>query len=395
MTYRISWIHKILFAATIVLAGCQTFTTPEVTIKKPIENKALLVLREDKEGPEKPLPKTEYRVGILVPLSGRDAHVGQSLYNAAKIALFNTPDHRMSLIPFDTKSSEEGTIKAFDRAIKRKIRVVVGPLRSNEAVKIKAKARRLRIPMIAFTNDIEIAENGIFVFGFDTSEQIRRLFQYTYNRSLRNVVAVIPDNPLGNRIAKDLNQISQDGLVRTLDIVRYNPNSQKHLEEVRAIKENSYEAIFIPEGGTHLKTILSSLLYEGVPLKNMKILGTGLWLDQDAQNIPALQGAWFVAPSVSGFDKFSALYFHSYKKYPLRICTLAFDAVQMLAALSKNTQIENPLSLEQLTKSQGFLGIDGLFRLNIHGDTERGLAVYTISANEFRMIDPAPKDFKE
>lgn len=391
MTRVFRFLNRLLFAATLVLGGCQTFLPPQ-DLKKPVSPKLIGALPEDKEDF---VERTEFPVAILVPLTGSDSYVGQSLYDAAKLALFNTSGHRVALLPFDTKSSEQGSVKALDKAIERGARVIIGPLRSNEVVAIKIKARRHRVPLIAFTNDIAVGESGIFVFGFDISEQIKRLFQYTFNRGIRTVVAVIPKNALGERLLKDMNDVRSDGLVKILDIIQYDPKSQRHIEELKTIKDKRYDAIFIPEGGANLKTIVSSFLYHGINIKASQLLGTGLWLDQDAKSIPTLQGAWLVAPSIAGFEKFSALYYNSYKSYPPRVSTLAFDAIQMIAALSKNQTVEDPFAIDILCKTRGFLGVDGLFRLNEKGDTERGLAVYAIMNQQLEVIEASQKDFFE
>lgn len=382
---------RLLFAATLVLGGCQTFLPHEETLKT-AKPQNIHDLPEDREDF---VERTEFPVALLVPLSGTDSYVGQSLYDAAKLALFNTANHRIALIPLDTKSTEQGAIKALDRAIERGARVVIGPLRSNEVIALKTKTRRNNIPLIAFTNDIEVGENGIYVFGFDVSEQIQRLFQFTFNRGLRTAVAIVPKNALGERLLRDINRVKMDGLVKIFDVIQYDPKSQRHIEDIATIKDKRYDAIFIPEGGANLKTILSSLLYHGINLKASKLLGTGLWLDQDAQSMPALQDAWLVAPSIAGFDKFSGLYFTTYKKQPPRVSSLAFDALQMIAALSKNRTVENPFALDILCKSRGFLGVDGLFRLTEKGDTERGLAVYTITNQQLEVLDAPQKDFFE
>jgi hypothetical protein len=47
----------------------------------------------------------------------------------------------------------------------------------------------------------------------------------------------------------------------------------------------------------------------------------------------------------------------------------------------------------QLTRSSGFAGIDGLFRLLPHGTCERGLAILEVREGGPVVIDPAPSSF--
>ena len=46
-----------------------------------------------------------------------------------------------------------------------------------------------------------------------------------------------------------------------------------------------------------------------------------------------------------------------------------------------------------LTNANGFIGIDGAFRLNADGTSTRGLAVYEINRGKTSIVDPAPQNF--
>ncbi|ODA67886.1 hypothetical protein A7A08_01053 [Methyloligella halotolerans] len=47
----------------------------------------------------------------------------------------------------------------------------------------------------------------------------------------------------------------------------------------------------------------------------------------------------------------------------------------------------------QLTRSTGFAGVDGLFRLLPDGTAERGLAILEVQPSGPRVIDQAPRSF--
>jgi len=49
--------------------------------------------------------------------------------------------------------------------------------------------------------------------------------------------------------------------------------------------------------------------------------------------------------------------------------------------------------MAQLTRSSGFAGVDGLFRLLPDGTAERGLAILEVREGAPRVIDPAPSSF--
>ena len=42
----------------------------------------------------------------------------------------------------------------------------------------------------------------------------------------------------------------------------------------------------------------------------------------------------------------------------------------------------------------GFSGVDGIFRFNADGTSERGLAVLEVAPDGFHVVSPAPKTFQ-
>ena len=51
------------------------------------------------------------------------------------------------------------------------------------------------------------------------------------------------------------------------------------------------------------------------------------------------------------------------------------------------------LTGQSLTRGQGFVGANGVFRLLPNGTNQRGLAVATIQNNQVVILDPAPRSF--
>jgi len=42
----------------------------------------------------------------------------------------------------------------------------------------------------------------------------------------------------------------------------------------------------------------------------------------------------------------------------------------------------------------GFSGVDGIFRFNTDGTSERGLAILEVQPDGFHVVSPAPKTFQ-
>src|SRR5215475_5487006 len=151
-------------------------------------------------------------------------------------------------------------------------------------------------------------------------------------------------------------------------------------------------AIFIPDGADAVPTVVQTLTANGIDTKRVQLLGTGLWEDAQIFSNPTLDGGWYAGPDSTGFRNFSARYRSRYGQDPVRTATLAYDAVALIAALTK-TQGPQRFSEAVLTNASGFTGIDGLFRFRPDGTNQRGLAVMRVSPTGGQVISPAPKSF--
>ena len=60
------------------------------------------------ERPRLPADETRNRVAVLVPLTGRNAALGQSILNAANLALLDTGGQRIRITAYDTAARRRG-----------------------------------------------------------------------------------------------------------------------------------------------------------------------------------------------------------------------------------------------------------------------------------------------
>jgi ABC-type branched-subunit amino acid transport system substrate-binding protein len=127
-------------------------------------------------------------------------------------------------------------------------------------------------------------------------------------------------------------------------------------------------------------------------LRNIQLLGTGLWDNPRVFASASLQGGLFAAPDPSGFRAFSGRYRTRFGSEPVRTATLAYDSVALVAALAR-TQGGQRFSADVLTNPSGFSGIDGLFRFRPDGSNERGLAVMRVGSGGSVPVAGSPKSF--
>jgi len=125
------------------------------------------------------------------------------------------------------------------------------------------------------------------------------------------------------------------------------------------------------DDGRSVVSVADALTAAGANLRNIQLLGTGLWDNPRVYASPALQGGLYAAPDPAGFRSFSARYRAKFglircapRRWPM--------TVALVAALARRKAAT--VLAEVLTNPSGFAGIDGCFvpRRRYH---ERGLAV--------------------
>lgn len=182
---------------------------------------------------------------------------------------------------------------------------------------------------------------------------------------------------------KDLQQQMSDDefffkYSRYKDLKSIEATVQKQLEILEnqvTTEELDFDCILLPFGGDKLREIASLLSYYDIPPETVKYLGTGLFDDKSLNDEPALVKAWYAAPYSKELATFEKRYKETFEQTPIRIASIAYDAISLLSLLSDKEEYPDNQSL---TKSSGFKGIDGVFKFNKNGLIERELSIMEI-----------------
>jgi branched-chain amino acid transport system substrate-binding protein len=376
-------------------------------------------------------PGEKAMLGLLMPLSGQNASLGQGMLDAAQMALFDIPNGRVALLPRDTRGTAEGAAAAAREALDRGARLLIGPLTAPEVEAVKPIAAERGVAVLGFSTAANVAGDGTYLLGLLPSEEVRRVVGFAHQKGAQRFAVLAPGTAYGQLVAdalKTVAQAEQVNVVQTVlfdpgtidpspsvrDLAKYDsrkaaldqqrkqlanardPASQealKRLNESIAAGDAGFDALLLPVAGQQLQTVVPLLQRYGIESAHVHYLGTGLWdNDPTLASEPGLEGAWYAAPDPTGrldFEKrFATLYGHA----PPRLATLAYDATALAAALSRGPEGAD-FSAEALTNPNGFVGLDGIFRLRADGRVERGLAVIEIHRAGNTVVSPEPQSF--
>ncbi len=339
----------------------------------------------------------QVRVALVLPLSaqGNAGVAAQSMKNAAEMALAEFKSPNIQLLVKDDGGTPQGAQSGAQQAISEGAEIIIGPLFAQSVSAVGQVARARNIPVIAFSTDASVAARGVYLLSFLPETDVHRIVDFAIARGKRSFAALLPDNAYGTVVEAAFQQeVSRRG-GRVLALEKYPLDSNRMAEAVRRVGQaaNQVDAVFIPDGADAVPQVVQALAANGVNLKRLQLLGTGLWDDPRVFSTAALDGGWYAAPESTGFRNFSGRYRVRYGQDPVRTATLAYDAVALVAALVK-TQGSQRFSEQVLTNASGFAGIDGVFRFRPDGPNERGLAVLRVTPSGGQVISPAPRSFQ-
>ena len=333
------------------------------------------------------------KVGLILPLSasGNAGVAAQSMRNAAEMALAEFQNPNIQLLIKDDGGNAQGAQQGTQQALDEGAEMILGPLFASSVPATAQLTRAKGVSVIAFSTDSSVAGRGVYLLSFLPESDVNRIVDYAAGTGKRSFAACLPDNAYGNVVEATFKQAAGRKGGRIVAFEKYGADRATAARTV-AQSLGQADALFLADDGESLVATADALTAAGANLKNIQLLGTGLWDNPRVSASPALQGGLYAAPDPAGFRSFSGRYRAKFGADPVRTATLAYDAVALVAALAR-TQGPQRFSSEVLTNPSGFAGIDGLFRFRADGANERGLAVMRVASGGSQPVAGSPKSF--
>lgn len=367
-------------------------------------------------------------VGLLLPLTtnGKPQKIGESMLKSAQLSMFNSRYNNIILMPYDTKGTEFGAIEAINSAIRDGVDIIVGPYTYAATKAIINIADMNNLMVLSLSDNQALIDNrhsNIYLMGMTTKQEIYRIISYLIDyQNFYGFSGMFPNDAYGSRALKDFKEVifrKDAKIVKTDFYSRNDPklharvnnvlNSNifreevyKKYEEEQALAkaeglnievEFTYtdedkifaDALLLPDSGNDLVRIGEYVAtYQGN--KKPLLIGTSRWLNSPLYNNRDFNGSLFVSPNPNNYIDFENMYYDAYGNYPIRISSVAYDAITAITeAYARAGKKEN--LQRALEYYKGFDGINGKFRLLNTGLLERKLAIIRINNGRFEIID--------
>ncbi len=374
-----------LFAVIFTLNACSTGTGS-------LTDTALNNSPSSQPGDEK------IRIALLLPITaeGRSAQIAKQIKQAGELALFEADNPNIELITKDTQGTPAGARKAASAAVAEGAEIVLGPLFAASVRAATPVVQQSNIPMIAFSSDESVAGNGVYLLSFLAGHDVSSIVSYAVSQGKRRFSAYLPQDQYGKvaEIAFRNAVASHGGEVVALATYPKDPTGLVKAAKPFAeqLINNQADALFMPAGQQYLPQLATLIPYYEIDPKKTQILGSSRWDFASVGTQKPLIGGWFPAAEPRGWNQFKQRYTQTYGIIPTRITTLSYDAVSLAVSLANQPKGQR-YSVANLTQPGGFAGVDGLFRLNQNGLSERRFAILQVQKFSNKIIKPSPKTF--
>ena len=77
---------------------------------------------------EKVLAEQKIKIGLLVPLTGKNSEIGQSIIKSTRLAINQINNLSIEIIPKDTGSNPETTLRSAKELSASGVKIVIGPV---------------------------------------------------------------------------------------------------------------------------------------------------------------------------------------------------------------------------------------------------------------------------
>jgi hypothetical protein len=354
------------------------------------------------------------KIGLLVPLTGKNAEIGQSIIKSSLLAINKINNIAIEIIPKDTGSDPNITFNSAKELSELGVRIVIGPVFNNN---LEYLNELKEITFLSLTNKEDNRSKNIINAGINAKSQIKAIKKFLELNEIKKTIFLIPDVDYKNEIEKAI----QNSKIKLLKKYTYNTDPTKltgRIEKITNYKrrkqnledeitrleksdENNkeklierlqkrdtlgnvkFDSLIIADFDESLKSVTTSLLYTDISPKNKYFITLNQWFDESLLNETSSQPLYFPSINKKNYEDFSSEYFDKFGNYPNQLSFLSFDLVGLVyyLILQNNSVIDDKI----FTKKTLFKGKVGIFEIK-NNKINHILNFYKIDNKKFKKI---------
>ena len=354
------------------------------------------------------------KIGLLVPLTGKNSEIGQSIIKSIRLAINQINNPLIEIIPRDTGSSPEISLRSAKELDELGVKVVIGPVFNENLIYLDELNE---IIFLSLTNKDDAGSRNIINAGINATSQLNAIKKFLELNAINKTIFLIPDvnykNEVKLAISKSKIKLIQNNIYNTdptkltqqiEKITNYKKRKQNLEDEIKRIEKSDednkellierfkkkdtlgnvkFDSIIIADFDESLKSVTTSLLYTDISPKEKYFITFNQWFDTSLLKEKSSQPIYFPSINKKNYDAFSLEYYKKYNQYPNQLSFLSFDLVGLVYYLIlQNDSIVDEKIFNKKTLFKGKVGIFEIKDKKIN----HILNFYKVENDEFKKI---------
>jgi len=330
------------------------------------------------------------QIGLLVPMSGPNKNIGLSIIKAVRLAVKDIDNSIIEIIPKDTATKPNQTLKSAFELKEMGVKVVIGPI-YHKSLTYLSEIKDLTF--LSLTNKTLDLPKNVIAAGINSTSQLNTIKKFLEKNDIERTIFLTPmhsyefevqkgikdsnikiykdylydtePTKLTNQIEKITNykirkQNLEDEIYRVRNSNELNKDKIiKRLEKRYTLGGLNFDAVVIADFDESLKSVSTSLLYTDVSPKKKFFITLNQWFDESLLNETDIQPIYYPSINKGNFDNYKKKYFNEFNENPTHLSLLSYDLVGLVYYLSLKKDI---LNLNKLfKKNNSFKGKIGIF----------------------------------
>ena len=342
---------------------------------------------------EKSLSQEKIKIGLIVPLSGEYKEIGESIVNSTRLAINKIDNSQIEILPRDTKSNPEITLRVAKKLHELGVRIIIGPVFNKNLIYLEELND---VIFLSLTNKIINNPKNVISAGINAMSQINTIIKFQELYEIKRSIFLIPNSDFKNEIEEAISKTKiklKDTFIYDTDptlltaqiekLTRYSQRKQRLKDEIERLENSNevnkekkisdlekkdtfgginFDSVIIADFDESLKSVATSLLYTDVSSKRIHYVCLNQWFDKSLLKEKSLQPIYFPSINKENYDEFVSKYFNIYQKYPNQISFLSYDLVGLVYYLiyRNNFVVDEKI----FYKKNKFKGKIGVFEIN-------------------------------
>ena len=354
------------------------------------------------------------KIGLLVPLTGKDAEIGQSIIKATRLAINKINDDKIEILPKDTESNALKTFSAAKELREVGAKIVIGPI-FNKNLNYLDKFKDMIF--LSLTNKNINNPKNIISAGINATSQLNTIVKFQKLNDIKRTILLTPNEDYKEEI---LNSVLESKIKlkwkyfydtdptlltkKIEEITRYPQRKQNLKDEIKRLEDSNetnkekkvenlkkkhalgginFDSVIIADFDQNLKSVTTSLLYTDVSPERIYYMTFNQWFDESLLKETSIQPIYFPSINKENFDSFSQNYKKIYDEFPNELSFLSYDLIGLVYyIIFKNNFIVNEKIFYKKNKFKGKIGI---FEIN-KNRINHVLNLYKIEDEKFKKI---------